>query len=782
MTEQTKKVVRIAVRWLVEQAYMSGSLGVDFASTDRAVEGTAGHRKIQKSRPEGYATEVPISYSLDTPYFILELTGRIDGVFENANPVVIEELKTTLQDLDMFVIEENPVHWAQLKLYAYCYAKEHGLGQVTGQLTYYHLETGETREIKQAWTITELEKFFRDILGRYLKWANKVEEWRMLRDESIRNMAFPFKEYRAGQRQMAVDVYLAVKQGEQALVQAPTGIGKTMAALFPAVKALSEGHTEKLFYLTARNTGKMAAEDALTRLRQDGLRLKAVTITAKEKACFSPSIYCQTDNCEFAQGYYDRVGDAVTEAFELDELTREAIEEIARKHRICPFEFSLDLSLWTDCIICDYNYAFDPRVYLRRYFQNVTGAYTFLIDEAHNMVDRARDMFSAELSKHDLYRLRSAVKTEIPKMYRQLGRINRWFNQAGKQCRERGEAFAETEKPESLLPLLEKFNDDAKKWLANNIPAPFRKDLLDRFFEVNWFLTVADRYDESYATCYDNEWHDMHVKLFCLDPAIQMEEALQRARSTVFFSATLTPMDYFKNLFGCRPEVRQRTFPSPFPPENLCLLLMPDISTLYKKREETVSEVAEMIHETVSRKQGNYLLFFPSYAYMQMVHDEFITREPDTDILLQAPSMTEEERADFLERFSSENGRTLVGFAVMGGIFGEGIDLVGDRLTGAVIVGVGLPAVCLERDLIRDHFEQESGNGFEYAYVYPGLTRVLQAAGRVIRTEQDRGVVALIDKRFAGSRYRNLFPKEWKPVYITSIEELHQAVQGFWGR
>ncbi|OGN89322.1 MAG: hypothetical protein A2158_01305 [Chloroflexi bacterium RBG_13_46_14] len=779
--EAAKKVVRIAVRSLVEQIYRSGSLGVDFGGTERAVEGIAGHRKIRKSRPDAYRTEVPVAYRLDTPYFILELTGRIDGVDESSEPVIIEELKTTNRDPDEIAAAENPVHWGQLKLYAYCYAVEHELEQVAGQLTYYHIDSGISRELRQTFRLDELEAFFREIIDRYLEWANTVEEWYRLRDASIRNMVFPFPEYRAGQRQMAVDVYTALKQGEQVLIQAPTGIGKTVAAVFPAVKALGEGHVEKLFYFTARNTGKMAAEDALSRLRRKGLRLKSVTITAKEKACPLPPIYCQPEACDYAQGYYDRIGEAVKAAFELDELTREKIAELARQHRVCPFEFSLDLSLWADCIICDYNYAFDPRVYLKRFFQDSSGVYAFLIDEAHNLVDRTREMYSAELSRRDINNLRKAARDYLPAMYRQLGKINRWLGVARKQCGELGEAYAEKSSPESLLPLLRKFAEDAQKWLAGNEPAPFRKELLDRYFEAYWFLDVAEKYDESYATCFDNSGGDFRIKLFCIDPSGQTKEALKRSHSAVFFSATLTPAEYFKRLFGCVEYAETRSYSSPFPPENLCLLLMPTISTLYRKRTATVPAVTEMISETVGRKRGNYLLFFPSYHYMRMVYEAFIDRQDDLDILLQTSAMSDDERAVFLAKFSGDNQRTLAGFAVMGGIFGEGIDLVGDRLTGAVIVGVGLPAICLERELIREYFDLSAEAGFEYAYTFPGFTRVLQAAGRVIRTEKDRGVVALIDERFAGLRYQRLFPKEWRPVQVTSVDRLHEVLQEFWG-
>lgn len=779
-SEDSKKIVKVAVRTLIEQMYRSGSLGGDFGGVERAVEGIAGHKKIQSSRPDGYSKEVSITHRLDTPFFILEISGRIDGIFETSDPIIIEELKTTNLSPDDPAIGENLLHWGQLKLYAYCYAVENGLDRIGAQLTYYHLGTEDIREHLQIFDLAELTEFFNEVAADYLVWANKMEEWRQLRDDAIQAMEFPFVGYREGQRQMAVDVYLTVKEQTQAIIQAPTGIGKTMASLFPAVKALGEGHVGKIFYLTARTTGKMAAETALVRLREKGLRCKSVTITAKEKSCFASDIYCQMDSCEFALGYYDRVDEAITAAFELDDLTREKIEQLARQYRVCPFEFSLDLSLLADCIICDYNYAFDPRVYLKRFFNDNNGDYTFLIDEAHNLVDRSRDMFSAELNKQDFLSMRKAIKDYSPMIYQQLGRINRWLTQARKECRARGEAYAEKDCPEALLPLLQKFADDTSKWLVDNRLVLFRKDLLDLYFKANWFLTVAEKFDESYATCYDNSGWDMTIKLFCLDPSSQMGESLKRTRSTVFFSATLTPADYFQRLFGCQESIKKRALTSPFPPDNLCVLLMPTISTKYNNRAATVPDVAEAIFETVNHRAGNYLLFFPSYKYMQTVYDEFIACDHDLDTLLQESFMPEEARAGFLERFSEDNERTLAGFVVMGGIFGEGIDLVGDRLTGAVVVGVGLPAICLERELIREYFEGSDGNGFEFAYLYPGMTRVLQAAGRVIRTENDKGVVLLIDERFIGSRYRSLFPKEWQPVNVSDSEQLRKVLDRFW--
>ncbi|MHB9028923.1 MAG: ATP-dependent DNA helicase, partial [Candidatus Latescibacterota bacterium] len=566
---------------------------------------------------------------------------------------------------------------------------------------------------------------------------------------------------------------------EQILIQAPTGIGKTMAALFPALKTLPQGLASKIFYLTARTTGKNVAGNALAVLREHGLKAKSMNLTAKEKICFRPGSACSGEECEYAKGYYDRIHEALADAFHCDAFTRELIGEIAEKHRVCPFEFSLDLSLWVDCIICDYNYVYNPRVYLRRFFLEKSGDYLFLVDEAHNLVDRARDMFSAEISRLPFRELRKKMKNNIPEIYRILGRINTWMSGI---CKQYGETnpCAEKELPEKLLPLLKKFLTAAEKWLVINRTAPFREEFLDLYFPVHGFIRVADQYDESYATCYGIKGDDLTVRLFCIDPANQMRAARERGIASVFFSATLTPADYFRRMFGCSESASDLVLPSPFPPENLRLIISGGISTLYADRERTKDEIARIILALIQQKKGNHLIFFPSYEYMRLVRDRFVQASPETDIIVQTPGMTEPEREQFIARFSHDNTETLVGFAVMGGVFGEGIDLVGDRLTGAVIVGVGLPALCLERELIRDYFAQKDEAGFEFAYLYPGFTKVLQAAGRVIRSEKDRGVVLLIDKRFAAERYRTLFPREWHTVIVRDGKHLSRIVQDFW--
>jgi DNA excision repair protein ERCC-2 len=802
-----KRQLQVSVRELVEYTLRSGDLVLDFSFSggqSRAVDGIRAHQEIQAGRPKEYRPEVTVSHQVDTPDFTVTISGRIDGVYRYTDPdrAIIDEIKTTTRDPGSFE-EEHPVHWGQAKVYAYLYALREKLKTIEVQLTYFQMSVdpgadadadmdievreGKTREFRRSFTFGELEVLFNDLLARYLGWLAALEARRRERDESIRQLEFPYPVYRPGQRQMMADIYRAVEKGEQLMVEAPTGIGKTVAAVFPVIKAMGNGLMKKFFYLTAKTTGRTVARDTLADLREKGLQLKSLTLTAKEKICFSPGSSCNGEECEFARGYFDRINEAVETVFLGDThgLTREVIEESARRFSVCPFEFSLELSLWVDGIICDYNYAFDPRVYLRRFFgeENGGGDFVFLVDEANNLVDRSREMFSAELYKQPLLELRRPVKKDSPGIYRSLGEVNSQLIKLRQECEEAGRQLAQESYPAELIPPLRRFTRTAERWLAKKIKTPYRLDLVALYFEVGWFLKVADIYYDAYATCLEIINDDFRIKLFCMDPSCQLEEAFLRCTSVIFFSATLSPMDYFRHVLGCDSSARELKLPSPFPQENLCLPVADRVSTLYKYRERTKTTIAGIINVLVNRQPGNYLIFFPSYQYMKMIFNLFILLNPHVEHIVQAPGMSEAERDKFLENFAADNrarGKILVGFAVMGGIFGEAIDLKGDRLTGAVVVGVGLPGISLERELIKEYFGRLQGTGFEYAYLYPGMNRVFQAAGRVIRTAEDRGVVLLIGHRFTTHQYNSLLPSHWRPVRIRDEQHLEEVLDEFW--
>ena len=771
---------RISIRSLIKYALSSGDLESRFTGPGRSTEGIRAHREIRLDRPETYIKEVPVSRDFEAKGLLITVSGRIDGIYRNPDGTVLEEIKTTREDLDRAQPEDGPA-WAQVKCYAYLYCLEQCLKEIDTQLLLYRLDTGEQREIRRTYLLEELETFFMDLLARYAEWTRTVNDWCRARDLSIGNMEFPFESYRPGQRAMALEVYRAVRDGSQLLVRAATGIGKTMAVLFPSIKAMGEGQTSKIFYLTARTTARAAAEKALDELRAKGLKIKSVTLTAKEKICFRPESDCSGEECEFARGYFDRIQDALKRAFSNDAFTRECIESLAVENRVCPFELSLDLSLWADCIICDYNYVFDPRVYLRRFFQGGHNGFTLLVDEAHNLEDRSREMFSAEIFKKPFSDLRRSLKEDLPVVYKQMGRINNWMVQEGKRYHEAGQTVSEREQPHELYPLLKSFTEETERWLSLNIRTSYREKLLDLYYDVTGFLKISEHFDACYAAFSEKKGRDLRIKLFCIDPSRHLSSRLSLLRSTVFFSATMTPANYYKRILGCDDSAKVLRFPSPFPQENLCVILAGSISTLYRHRDRTGGNVVSYIQSVVQGKKGNYLLYFPSYEYMMMIYKIFAIENPDVEAIIQEPGMREKERDLFLGRFTHENRETLVGFVVMGGIFGEGIDLVGERLSGAVIIGVGLPGISPERELMKSYFNEIGDEGFAYAYTYPGMNRVLQAAGRVIRSDNDRGVILLVDRRFLTYEYQSLLPEEWNPVVVDNNNRLKQALEFFWG-
>ncbi|MEE3040778.1 MAG: ATP-dependent DNA helicase [Candidatus Latescibacterota bacterium] len=795
-------VLRIAVRELVSFVLRSGDLGAAFMSASRAVEGTRGHQFVQDQRPEEYLSEVPVRFRVDDaePAGVdedgrpvaplqLDISGRVDGVLEESGRILVEEIKTTYAAFDEHRTD-NAEHWAQAKIYAFILAQQRDVDEVDVQLTYVQLDTEQLREDRRTISRGELSAFFSDMVERYFRWARIWHGWCTRRDRSLHEMRFPFDEFRPGQEEMSDAVYETVSSQGRLFAQAPTGIGKTVSALFPAVRALSgEGaKLEKVFYLTAKTSGRTVAEKALDDLRGAGARIKSVTLTAKDRICFNArdGKPCDQDTCEFALGYHDRANDAIEDTFRsTDAFTRTAIEEAAQKHTVCPFELSLDLSNWSDVVVCDYNYVFDPKAFLKRYFLEGTGDYAFLIDEAHNLVDRARDMYSAQLSRTQVRRVAQALKEPVPQVAHVLDTIDAYLKTQLQRVDDEGDGrgWLDRDLPEDLMPLLQRAQAEAEPVLARNRPTPWSDELLDLFFAFVAFLRVADLYDEHYVTYGEKVGQDLRLRLYCLDPARRLGEALKRGRSASFFSATLTPVDYFRRLLGGERTDYTVELPSPFPSENLAVLVDDGIDTTYRGRAHSYDDVAAAISAAVRHRRGNYIVYFPSYKYLQEVVGRFeMVAPPSTMIMVQVPRMSERQKEQFLDVFRVNNPDTVVGFAVMGGIFGEGIDLVGERLVGAVVVGVGLPQICLERDLIKGYYDEHEAAGFAYAYTYPGMNRVLQAAGRVIRTEKDRGLILLIDRRFGREEYRALFPPWWKGTVVTRTPAaIEEAAALFWG-
>ena len=782
----TDDPIKIPVRHLVEFALREGDLGTAFMGKNRAVEGIWGHQQVQQAREAGYQAEVPVTTIIERQGLAFEISGRIDGIFPGDNPVMLEEIKTTAHDLATLPEDYNPLHWAQAKCYAHIWAEQQNLAQVGVQLTYYHLESQETKTFRQLLSRAELAEFFEHLLAIYVDWAGQVQQWLAIRNDAIDALAFPYANYRRGQRELAVAVYQTIKRRRKLFAQAPTGIGKTIATLFPAVKAIGTELVTKIFYLTAKTLGRTVAEKALDDMRADGLRLKSVTLTAKDKICFCPPSDRDANRCEYARNYYGKLRKALIDAYQHEAFTRPLIEEIAEKHQVCPFEFSLDLALWADCIICDYNYAFDPRVYLRRFFDSVSEPYVFLVDESHNFPDRARAMFSAALDKQTVLALRRMLETSLPPLAEALSGINQALLEKRRACGKgppEQAALVEDKIPEELVDAVRQFTSQTEVWLTFNHQTEFRQPLLDFFFQCNAYLRAADNFDETYVSYFEPSGKSgLLARLFCLDPAPHLKKAMERSRATIFFSATLLPLDYFERVLTGVTDHPRLVLSSPFPRQNSRVLIHQRVSTKYTQRASSYDPIATTIRSVAETQPGNYLVFFPSYAYMKAVVEILRPQMPAQQLLVQERSMSEAARETFLAQFRAANTEPLIGFAVMGGIFGEGIDLVGERLIGAIVVGVGVPQVCLERNLIKDYFQTDNRQGFEYAYQYPGLNRVMQAAGRVIRTEQDRGVIVLIDERFTQYRYRILFPQEWQHFQaVQDMAGIQNALANFWG-
>ncbi len=785
MEQQKKREIKLSVRTLVEFLMRSGDLDNRFTGRDRLADGARLHRKLQKSYGKDDRSEVFFRHTTELDELTFTVIGRADGVLNKDGRLTIDEIKTTTLPLEELEADGCSVHWAQAKCYAFMLATQDGLAEIDVQLTYVNADTEETRIFLRVFPFDELCAFFEALVQSYLDWARMSAAWSKLRDASIRTLRFPFAQYRAGQRALTAAAYRAFRDEKRLFAQAPTGIGKTMSALFPAVKALGEGMCEKLFYLTAKTITRAVAREALFRLREGGLQLKSVTLTAKEKICFLDTPSCTPESCPYAKGHFNRVNAALRELVEQnDDITREVVEQYAQRHTVCPFELSLDATLWADAIICDYNYAFDPRVYLKRFFaqEDAFCDCVFLVDEAHNLVDRAREMFSAQLSRRAFSRIKRALGKTAPRLTKRLTAVLKAFAALGEQCPDGCQMAVQDALCDGLYHACEHAASELEGWLKEHDRThDMHEDILQLYFDCLAFGRTAELFDSRYVTLIDTSDHDERVKLLCIDPSFLLDKALARARGAVLFSATLTPLDYFKEILGGRGQDDTLKLPSPFDPDNLRLLLCSGVSTAYRDRAGSYHQVAEVIAGAVQGRQGNYMVYFPSYSYLGQVYGLFCSLCPDTATLVQRQGMTEPEREEFLARFEEQSEQTLVGFAVMGGVFSEGVDLRGERLIGTVIVGVGLAQLNPEQDIVRDYYAQENGMGFEYAYMYPGMNKVLQAAGRVIRGEHDRGVVVLIDRRFARQDYLALFPTHWHGcLEAKNAAQIARSVKEFW--
>ena len=837
MIEEMISQIHISVRGLVEFILRHGDIdNRRKASTGPVMlEGANLHRMIQRRQGREYQAEVYLSVTLRRGDCEIVIDGRADGIIRpetvkdriGENHVVIDEIKTTYRDLER-IKEPEAEHLAQAKVYAYILAKDEGLEKIGVRMTYCNLDTKEIRYFEYVYSFEEISTWFDALIKAYVRWADFETGWKKIRNMSIEDMAFPY-EYREGQRELMGQVYSSITKRERLFVMAPTGVGKTLANVYPAIKALSQDKADKIFYLTAKTITRTVASDCVSLLRGEdektGLRLKSVTLTAKEKICPLEKCECNPEACPYAKGHFDKINDAMYDLLiNEDEFSREKIMEYADKHQVCPFEFSLDMSLFSDMIICDYNYVFDPNVYLRRFFgDTASGRFLFLVDEAHNLAERAMRMYSARVVKEDILDAKKIVRHMDPSLSRMLERCNRKMLEMKREC----EDIRVVSDLDELVVLLLRLCGSIEQFLDDHDHFEGSDEFLEFYFNLRHFLAMYETMDEQDYVQYTklDEHQNFEANLMCANPAKRVRACCDKAVFTVFFSATLIPIDYYRMMLGADekdPAVYAR---SVFDPANRALLVARDVTSRYKRRSDSeYDRMAEYISAIVSAKEGNYIVFFPSFAMLDRVHEMFMSRyhDPDThEIIVQSPSMSEAEREEFLDRFDTGGGvrsdatkrvpqtrelfssgedclsdwrtvgqaplpseqlscNTLIGFCVLGGIFSEGIDLKNDALIGAIIVGTGLPMVCAERDLMKRCYDDMGLDGFAYAYRFPGMNKVLQAAGRVIRTEDDRGVVALLDERFLGRDYLRLFPREWEDYTVCRCDDIAEALESFW--
>ncbi len=817
-------VFKISVRNLVEFICRSGDIesGSGKDSVKTMQEGARLHRKIQKSMGSMYHSEIMLKHDimrvvqvsdelqLNLPYTI-HIEGRADGIIcdleeddeGNRTPlsdVVIDEIKTVARDVKKMESAVY-VHKAQALVYAYIYSLKKGLDKVYVQITYCNPETEDIKRFKEEYTYVQLEEWFKELIGKFVCWTDFVFVERLKRTESIKGLQFPYP-YRDGQRDLVVSVYRAMQQEKNLFIQAPTGVGKTLSTVFPAVAAMGQEMLDKIFYLTSKTITRKVAEDAYELLRSEGLSFRALTITAKDKVCMCEERKCNPKDCMYAKGHYTRVNDAIYDAVTNNYvITRECIEEYAIKHQVCPFEMSLDIAYWCDGIICDYNYVFDPNVALKRFFGDGTkGDYAFLVDEAHNLVDRAREMYSAALVKEDFLKIKRMIKDIDKRLAGSLERCNKELLELKRQC----DTYMIMEDCSKFVMSLERAAGFISSFMEKHQEFADRDSVLNFYFEVKHFLNMYESVDNGYVIYTEhNHDSDFVIRLFCVDPSGQLGERLSFGRSAIFFSATLLPVNFYKEMLTGNVDDYAVYAKSSFPRDNRCVLVAKDVSSRYSRRGEAeYKKIVDYIAKTVKVHSGKYMVFFPSYAFMEAVKELFcnmvgshniVDCEEETfkemlldekvHVISQSSRMSEQDKERFLSLFDDYECRgSLVGFCVTGGIFSEGIDLKDDSLIGVIVVGTGLPMICRERDILKGYFDVCGKDGYAYSYVYPGMNKVEQAAGRVIRTHEDRGVIELLDDRFLTGEYRALYPKEWDDAKVVSRESVEDEIMKFWER
>jgi DNA excision repair protein ERCC-2 len=753
--------IAVAVADLARFCHRRGDIDHRFTPSPTGEQGVAGHQRLYRRRPAGYASEFPVEYVHIEGDLRMKLRGRADGY--HAGHGYVEEIKTCRVDPRHIPEAVSRSHLAQARLYAALIASEQELDALEVRLTWFNIDTGQETSLEERRSRAELDGFLAATLATFSRWLRRLAELRSRRDANLAVLSFPHGDFRRGQRELAELTYKCIDQGGQLLLEAPTGIGKTAAVLYPALKALATGKHDRLVFVTARTVGRRAAEDTLALFAESAYCGNALSLTARDRVCLSPGSACHGDDCPYARGYYEKLPAAMSAALDTPLLRRQEVELIAREHAVCPYQLALDLMPWMDVVIADIHYVYSLTPSVGALMEGQRQRWAILLDEAHNLPDRARGMFSAELAKSAVMQARRTVDAPVR---RALDKVNRQLLALQREDWSEDDFDSRDLQPGDLLAALQGFSAAISERLAVE-PAYLqrRQELLDFYFEVLQFLRVADHWDKDFRLELSRGAgrQSLRVRLNCLDPARLLAQGHARGHAVAAFSATLSPLEWSRDCLGLAENAVCHRALSPFRPEQLEVSIAVDIDTRYRQRQSSLPVLARTLTAWLAAVPGNCIVYFPAYRYLQDCTSLLAEAGLETlqrQTWVQRPGLDEAGREELLQLLSQR--RNVAAFCILGGVFGEGIDLPGDQLSSIVVVGVGMPQVNRRTRQLQDWYQQRYGRGFEYAYIYPGMQKVDQALGRVVRCTRDRGWALLIDPRYALPPYRQLLPPWWQ--------------------